>query len=90
MKLLLDENLPKRLEEDFTNNEIYSIRDKRWNGAKNGELLKLMIAEEFNALLTFDKNIRYHQNFNKYTVSVFVYMLMQIHTKLYFSYLTKF
>jgi predicted nuclease of predicted toxin-antitoxin system len=57
MKLLLDENLPKRLKEDFTNHEIYSIRDKGWNGVKNGELLKLMIAEEFDALLTFDKNL---------------------------------
>jgi predicted nuclease of predicted toxin-antitoxin system len=28
MKLLLDENLPKRLKEDFANHEIYSIRVK--------------------------------------------------------------
>jgi predicted nuclease of predicted toxin-antitoxin system len=49
MKLLLDENLPKRLKADFTTHEIYSIRDKGWNGVKNGELLKLMIAEEFDA-----------------------------------------
>jgi hypothetical protein len=73
MKLLLDENLPKRLKEDFTNHENYSIRDKGWNGVKNGELLKLMIAEEFDALLTFDKNLQHQQNFNKYTLSVFVY-----------------
>lgn len=73
MKLLLDENLPKRHKEDFTNHEIYSIRDKGWNGVKNGELLKLMIAEEFDALLTFDKNLQYQQNLNKYTISVFVY-----------------
>jgi Domain of unknown function (DUF5615) len=73
MKLLLDENLPKRLKEDFSNHEIYSIRDKGWNGVKNGELLKLMIAEKFDALLTFDKNLRYQQNLNKYTISVFDY-----------------
>ncbi len=73
MKLLLDENLPKRLKEDFENHEIYSIRDKGWNGVKNGELLKLMISEKFDALLTFDKNLQYQQNFNKYTLSVFVY-----------------
>ena len=42
MKLLLDENLPKRLKLDFHEHEIYSVRDKNWNGIKNGELLKLL------------------------------------------------
>ena len=44
MKLLLDENLPKRLKLDFTEHEIYTIRDKGWNGIENGELLKLLDA----------------------------------------------
>ena len=72
MKLLLDENLPKRLKQDFAEYEIYTVRDKNWNGIKNGELLKLMIEEGFNALLTFDKNLQHQQNFNKYTIAVFV------------------
>jgi hypothetical protein len=72
MKLLLDENLPKRLKQDFIAHEIYTIRDKEWNGIKNGELLKLMIAEEFDALLTFDKNLQHQQNFSKYSITVFV------------------
>jgi hypothetical protein len=72
MKLLLDENLPKKLKLDFTDHEIYTVADKGWNGIKNGELLKLLIAENFDALLIFDKNLQYQQNFKKYTVSVFV------------------
>lgn len=36
MKLLLDENLPKRLKEHFQNHEIYTVRDMNWNGVKNG------------------------------------------------------
>ena len=59
MRLLLDENLPKRLKEDFPEHEIFTVRDKGWNGIKNGALLKLMLEEEFDALLTFDKNLRY-------------------------------
>lgn len=31
-----------------------------------------MLANDFDALLTFDKNLRYQQNFSKYTVAVFV------------------
>lgn len=46
---------------------------KNWNGIKNGELLKLMLAEKFHALLTFDKNLQHQQNFEKYTLTVFVF-----------------
>jgi len=63
MKLLLDENLPKRLKLDFTEHEIYTVRDKGWNGIKNGQLLKLLIENQFDALFTFDKNLSYQQNF---------------------------
>ena len=72
MRLLLDENLPKRLKADFPEHEVYTVRDKGWNGVKNGELLKLLLAEGFDALLTFDKNLQHQQNFGKYTLTVFV------------------
>jgi predicted nuclease of predicted toxin-antitoxin system len=72
MKLLLDENLPKKLKNDFPEHEVYTVREKGWNGKTNGELLKLMLAAEFDALLTFDKNLQHQQNFKKYTLTVFV------------------
>ena len=71
MKLLLDENLPKRLRGDFPEHEVFTVREKGWNSIKNGELLKLMEENNFNALLTFD-NLQHQQNFNKYTIAVFV------------------
>ena len=71
MKLLLDENLPKRLKLDYLEHEIYTVREKEWNGIKNGQLLQLLADNTFNALLTFDKNLQHQQNFNKYTVTVF-------------------
>jgi hypothetical protein len=72
MRLLLDENLPKRLKQDFITHEVYTVREKSWNGIKNGELLKLLIENKFDALLTFDKNLQHQQNFLKYTITVFV------------------
>lgn len=72
MRLLLDENLPKRLKLDFPDHEIFTVHDMDWKGIKNGELLKLMLANNFQALLTFDKNLRYQQNFEKYPITVFV------------------
>ncbi len=72
MKLLLDENLPKKLKKDFTEHEIYHITDKSWNGKKNGELLSLMLSEDFDILLTFDQNLEHQQNFDKYPIAVLV------------------
>jgi predicted nuclease of predicted toxin-antitoxin system len=34
MKLLLDENLPKRLKLDFPEFEIFTVTDMGWNGKK--------------------------------------------------------
>jgi len=72
MKLLLDENLPKRLKEDFNNHEVYTVRDMNWNGKTNGELMDLMLKNNFEALLTFDKNLQFQQNFSKYKIPVIV------------------
>jgi predicted nuclease of predicted toxin-antitoxin system len=72
MKLLLDENLPKKLKNDFPDHEVYTVRGMGWDGKTNGELLKLMLAAEFDVLLTFDKNLQHQQNFKKYTLTVFV------------------
>ncbi|HZH96371.1 MAG TPA: DUF5615 family PIN-like protein [Flavisolibacter sp.] len=72
MKLLLDENVPKRLKNDFTDHEIYTIREKGWNGIQNGELLHLLLKNGFDALITFDKNLQHQQNFQKYPLVVFV------------------
>lgn len=73
MKLLLDENLPRKLKTDFPNHEIFTVIDMGWNGIKNGPLLQLMIENNFHALLTFDKNLQHQQNFKKYTITVFVF-----------------
>lgn len=72
MRLLLDENLPKRLKHDFSEYDVFTVREKGWNGITNGELLKLMLNDKLNALLTFDKNLQHQQNFSKYPITVFV------------------
>jgi len=72
MRLLLDENLPKRLKQDLKEHEIYTAAEKGWAGISNGELLRLLTENNFDALLTFDKNLQYQQNFSKHTVAVIV------------------
>ena len=72
MRLLLDENLPKRLKQDLQEHEIYTVADKGWTGISNGKLLELLVANNFDALLTFDKNLQYQQNLVKYPIPVII------------------
>lgn len=83
MKMLLDENIPFRLHKDFgREHEVYSVNYMKWNSFTNGELLRLMLIEKFEALITWDQNIGFQQNFQKYPVSVLFYtrqvMIMKI------------
>jgi len=72
MKMLLDENLPHQLLKTLPGHEVYTSQKMGWLGYKNGALVKLMLDNGFNALITFDKNIQYQQNFAKYPITVFV------------------
>ena len=57
---------------NLTFRNMKSIQFTTKTGKKNGELMKLLIAENFDALFTFDKNLQYQQNFKKYTIPVLV------------------
>lgn len=72
MKLLLDENLPYKLKKDLFPHEVFTVVDVGWSGYSNGRLLQLMHDNQFTALITFDKNLQYQQNFKKYSLTVFV------------------
>jgi len=72
MLLLLDENLPKKLSQDFPLHKVYTVKEKGWTGLKNGELLQKLIEQKFDALITFDKNLRHQQNFRKYPITVII------------------
>ena len=47
MRLLLDENLPKKLKLQFPLHEVFTVRELKWNGIKNGSLLNLMLQNQF-------------------------------------------
>ena len=72
MLLLLDENIPKKLKADFPGHEVLTARGRGWNGLKNGILLQKLLDHNFNALITYDKNLQHQQNFIKYPITVFV------------------
>ncbi|MEO8820382.1 MAG: DUF5615 family PIN-like protein [Ginsengibacter sp.] len=76
MKLLLDENLPVKLKYRFLEIGIdtYTIKDCKWTGKENGELLKEMLKREFTIFITIDNNISFQNNFNNYPIAVVILM----------------
>lgn len=65
MKLLPDENLPKRLKSLLVPHDVSTVREMGWNGKGNGALLALMMQNGFDALITFGKNLRCQQNLQR-------------------------
>ena len=73
MKILLDENLPKKLRADFgIDFEVRTVRDMGWLGKKNGELLGLIVLNGFDIFVTLDKNLRYQQNIDRFELRIFL------------------
>jgi predicted nuclease of predicted toxin-antitoxin system len=70
VKILLDENLPKRLKRELSMFDVATVREMGWQGRDNGELIRAAMQNGFSALLTFDKNLQYQQNFGRYPITV--------------------
>lgn len=68
-KVLLDENLDRRLKNYFsTQFDVKSVPDLGWQSKKNGELLTAMDAEGITYLVTADRNLQFQQNLDRYSV----------------------
>jgi len=74
MKLLLDENLPRKLKYRFSEvYEVLTVPEMGWSGIKNGDLLQRMEAKDLKVLLSIDKNMSHQQNLEKYNISLIVF-----------------
>jgi len=71
MKILLDENLPRKLAGHLVGHECSTVVLCGWSGKKNGELLTLA-DPLFDVLLTLDKNLPYQQNLKTKRIAVLI------------------
>jgi len=63
VKLLLDEQLPRKLAGFFPDStRVLTVRKLGWDGISNGKLLARAKEDGFHAVLTADKNLEYQQN----------------------------
>ena len=73
MKLLLDEQMPRKIAKHFEEGvTVDHVQLVGWSGIKNGELLKLAASEGYDALISADKNMSYQQNEEQLPLSVVV------------------
>jgi predicted nuclease of predicted toxin-antitoxin system len=73
MKILLDENIPRRLKFDFTiDDEVSTVQEMNWQGKKNGELMGVMTFAGFDLFITLDKNLQYQQNLKNFSIHIII------------------
>lgn len=62
MRILLDENVDRRLRRLFdARYDVMTVPERGWSGRENGDLLR-SAAQEFDVLITMDRNIQHQQN----------------------------
>jgi predicted nuclease of predicted toxin-antitoxin system len=71
MRILLDEDLPRRLCALLTEHEASTVPGSGRAGVKNGKLLALA-ATQFDVFLTMDRNLEYQQNLTTLPIAVLV------------------
>ncbi|MBY0478024.1 MAG: DUF5615 family PIN-like protein [Chitinophagaceae bacterium] len=72
MKILLDECITKRLKKHLEEFEVFTVRELGLSGVKNGKLMNYCVDNNFDILLTIDKNLMFQQNTEKYPLSIVV------------------
>ena len=61
MKVLFDEDVPRKLARSLSQHEVHTVVSMQWGGIKNGALLKLIEQAAFDVFLTGDKNLENEQ-----------------------------
>ena len=71
MRILLDEDLPRRLGKHLVGRSAETVPRCGWAGVKNGHLLALA-ATRFDVFLSMDQNLEFQQNLATLPVAVLV------------------
>jgi predicted nuclease of predicted toxin-antitoxin system len=72
MKILLDECVTKRLKDHLKEYEVLTVRELNLSGIKNGKLMTFCVENNFDILLTIDKNLMFQQNLDQYPLTIVI------------------
>jgi predicted nuclease of predicted toxin-antitoxin system len=62
VRILQDEQLPRRLARQLAPHQVRTVQQQGWAGLRNGELLRRAAAAGFEIFLTADQNFQFQQN----------------------------
>jgi predicted nuclease of predicted toxin-antitoxin system len=62
MKVLFDQNVPRRLRRSLFGHEVKTAREQEWDWLRNGRLLQVAEEAGFDVFITADRNLAYQQN----------------------------
>jgi len=72
MRVLLDECVPRRLKNSFSDHDCQTVPEAGLAGKKNGEGLSLAEVLCFEVLITMDKGVEYEQNLSGRRIAIIV------------------
>src|SRR5438046_1657035 len=72
MKILLDEDLPLSLKIEISRKgrQVFTVKEMKWVGVKNGILLRTMVKNGFECFITNDKNLSKQQPLAQFEITV--------------------
>jgi hypothetical protein len=71
VNVFLDECIDRRFAKTLSEHNVKTAQQMGWTGVKNGTLLAL-VAAQFDAFVTVDRNLSYQQNLTHVAVAVLV------------------
>jgi len=72
VRVLLDEQLPRRFARELTGHEVRTVQEQGWAGVQNGELLRRAAEAGFDAFVTADQNLQFQQNLSASALRILV------------------
>jgi predicted nuclease of predicted toxin-antitoxin system len=72
VRVLLDENVPRRLRWYLPGHDVSTVIYLGWNTLKDGAVLDLAEQNGFQILITADRNLEYQQNIRSRQLAVLV------------------
>jgi hypothetical protein len=72
LRVVLDEDVPRKIVPFLPAHEVHSVVSLRWGGIKNGTLLDLIDREGFDVFITGDKNMSSQQQLENRPFAVLI------------------
>ena len=72
MKILFDQGTPAPLRRTLGGHSVATAFEQGWSNLQNGDLIRVAEADDFQALITTDQNLKYQQNLRGRKLAILV------------------